>query len=108
MSEVVIRLVFVTLIHSVACLHSMLDPHRFWKYIFIPDQLESDLDQIMGVVNVPAEVVPFFVAVFTLSDVPLHYGHCLKELAGLQTELLHMMGALLSSVEVGRVKLQPA
>lgn len=100
MSEVVIRQVFVTLIQSVAFVHSMLDPHGAWKQNFFTDDLELKRDQSVGVVTVPVEVVPFFVAVVTLSDMPLHYGHCSVEFASLQTELLHMMGALLSSDEV--------
>ena len=100
MSEVVIRQVFVTLIHSVAFVHSMLDPHGAWKEHFFTDNLELERDHSVGVVTVPAEVVPFFVAVVTQSNIPLHYGYCSVEFASLQIELLHMMGALLSSDEV--------
>ena len=100
MSEVVIRNVLLTLIHSVACLHSMLDPHKTWKQYFTNEELEWEWDECADVVPVPAEVVPFFTSVFTQKDVPLHFDLCTELYSDLQIELLHMMGALLSSAEV--------
>ena len=98
MSEMVIRLVFVTLIHSAACLHSMLDPNRVWKRLFITDNLEPKRD--WNEIVAPTELVPFFTAVFTMSDTPLHYSLCSEQFHDLQLELLHMMGGLLSSFKV--------
>lgn len=100
MSEVVIRYVFLTLIHSVVCLHSMLDPHHNWKHLFITDQMDPELDPNVGVAPIPEGVIPFSVAVLTQHAIPLHYRHCPVEYETLQLELLHMIGAILSSSEV--------
>lgn len=100
MSEVVVRYVFLTLTHSVACLHSMMDPQCTWKHLFITDQLEPKLDSNIAVIPIPEDVVPFSVAVMTQKDTPPHYNCCPVEYTSFQSELLHMIGAILSSSEV--------
>lgn len=100
MSELVVRYMFLTLIHSVACLHSMLDPQHTWKHLFITDQMQPKLDPNIRVIPIPEGVVPFSVAVLTQHDIPLHYGYCPVEYETFQLELLHMIGAILSSSEV--------
>ena len=101
MSKVVIRHLFQALIHSVACLHSMLDPQRAWKECFLPASLASTGGKEgPSVLPAPAELVPLFVSVLTQSQVPLHFNLCLQLYSDLRNELLHMIGALLSSVEV--------
>ncbi|CAI8026148.1 Neurobeachin-like protein 1 [Geodia barretti] len=100
MSKVVIRHLFQALIHSVACLHSMLDPQRAWKECFLPASLASTGGKEgPSVLPAPAELVPLFVSVLTQSQVPLHFNLCLQLYSDLRNELLHMIGALLSSVE---------
>ena len=101
MSEVVIRHVFQALIHSVACLHSMLDPQEAWKECFLPASPASKGGKEgPSVLPAPAELVPLFLSVLTQSQVPLHFNLCLQLYSDLRNELLHMIGALLSSVEV--------
>ena len=100
MSEVIIRSVFVSLIHSVVCLHSMLDPHRAWNQIFVPDQKQVELDSGVDEVAMPVEVVSLFVDVFSQTSTPLHFGWCSDQHNSLQAELLHLMGAVFSSSEV--------
>ena len=51
-------------------------------------------------VTAPTELVPLFVSVFTQREIPLHFGLYTELYTELRLELLHMMGALLSSVEV--------
>ena len=102
MSEVILKDVFSTLIHSMACLHSMLDPQHTWMNYFIPGSLVSEWDRKGGpqVVPVPDTVLSLYEAVFTADRLPLHFRSSLQLFFDLKTELLHLMGALLSSVEV--------
>lgn len=104
MSEVVLRNVFLSLIHSVSCLHSMLDPHHTWRHYFINDKQEEneEWNDDNDIISIPVELISFFTAVFTLRDIPLHFDLCSELYSDLQIELLHMMGALLSSVEVNQ------
>ena len=99
MSEPIIRSIFVSLSHSIAYLHSILDPTKNWKRFFIPDGTAYDPDP-GGVVSIPAEVVPLFLELFTLTEVPVHYGSCKEEMTTFQMEYLHLVGALLSGSEV--------
>lgn len=99
MSTVVIHHVFLTLIHSVAYLHSMMDPQCTWKHLFITDQPEPKLDSNIAVISIPEEVIPFCVAVLT-QDMPPHYNSCPVDYTSLQSEVLHMIGAIFSSSEV--------
>lgn len=100
MSEVAMRQVFLVLIHSIACLHSILDQNRIWRSYFIHEREEKKKEKDWVVVPVPSELVPFFISISNMEQIPLHFNLCHQLYSDLKIELLHMMGALLSSHEV--------